>query len=63
MQREVDEYHARVLRTHEVKRSYDDLTRDYENKKKALERKEHFFLKCAPRLNESLFVECSSHQI
>jgi uncharacterized protein involved in exopolysaccharide biosynthesis len=34
MQREVDEYHARVLRTHEVKRSYDDLTRDYENKKK-----------------------------
>ena len=34
MQREVDEYHARVLRTHEVKRSYDDLTRDYENKKR-----------------------------
>ena len=34
MQVEVAEYNARVLRTHEVKRSYDDLTRDYENTKK-----------------------------
>ena len=34
MEAEVADYNQRVLRTHEVKRSYDDLTRDYENNKK-----------------------------
>ena len=34
MEAEVADYNQRVLRTHEVKRSYDDLTRDYENTKK-----------------------------